>query len=144
VSERYWWSTVVGTVAAAWALVMHIPAVLLILVALMAVDAVLELLVQAARGKKRYDRFYRGLIRSAGTLLLLAALGASETVLGFDAMDYSAVFFIVSQLLSITEKAALLGVPIPERVKRLLLILREEHDEQQDRAQAQPNTTNPR
>jgi phage-related holin len=75
---------------------------------------------------------------------LLAALGASETVLGFDAMDYSAVFFIVNQLLSITEKAALLGVPIPERVKRLLITLREEHDEQQDRAQAQPNTKNTR
>jgi phage-related holin len=85
-----------------------------------------------------------GLMRKTATLLLLAALSASESVLGFDAMDYSAVFFIVHELLSITEKAAALGVPVPVRVRRVLMVLREEYNEQQDRAEDQSNTQNSR
>lgn len=143
-SERHWWSIVMSTILAAWALAMHIPAVILILVALMAIDAVLTLLAPSPRRRSRCTIFWMGLMRKTATLLLLAALSASESVLGFDAMDYSAVFFIVHELLSITEKAAALGVPVPVRVRRVLMVLREEYNEQQDRAEDQSNTQNSR
>jgi len=137
---RHWWSIVVSTIIAAWALAMQIPAIVLILIALMAINAILTLLAPSPQHRSRCTTFWMGLMRMAATLLLLAALSASESVLGFDAMDYSAVFFMIHELLSITEKAAILGVPIPARVRQVLITLREEHNEQQDRAEAQSNT----
>jgi len=136
-SDRHWWSFMISAIAASTTLIMHIPMILQILFALMFLDLILTKLVA-----KNWDEILKRLAQMTGTFALLAALRVSESVLGFAAMDYTAVFFIVHELLAIVEKAAMLGVPIPERVRRMLVALREESDEQQDRSQTQSHTEN--
>jgi len=136
-SDRHWWSFMISAIAASTTLIMHIPMILQILFALMFLDLILTKLVA-----KNWDEILKRLAQMTGTFALLAALRVSESVLGFAAMEYTAVFFIVHELLAIVEKAAMLGVPIPERVRRMLVALREESDEQQDRSQTQSHTEN--
>ena len=136
-SDRHWWSFMISAIAASTTLIMHIPMILQILFALMFLDLILTKLVA-----KNWDEILKRLAQMTGTFALLAALRVSESVLGFAAMEYTAVFFIVHELLAIVEKAAKLGVPIPERVRRMLVALREEPDEQQDRPQTQSHTEN--
>jgi phage-related holin len=138
-SDRHWWSSMISAVAGASTLLIHIPRVLQILFVLMLLDLILTRLVA-----KSWSLLMKRLAQMVGTSVLLAALQLSEQVLGFAAMEYTAAFFIVHELIAITEKAAELGVPIPERVRRMLVALREETDEQQNRAQNQSHTENSR
>ena len=136
-------SSVAGATALFGALLVRFPYPVQILLVLMVLDIVLGGIVALLQRNVSSHEFWKELAKKAGTLVLLAALGASEPVLQFDAMDYAAVFFVVYELVCITEKAARLGVPIPDRVARVLATLRGERDEQ-NRAQAQSHTANSR
>jgi len=136
-------SSVAGATALVGALLVRFPHPVQILLVLMVLDIVLGGIVALLQRNVSSHEFWKELAKKAGTLVLLAALGASEPVLQFDAMDYAAVFFVVYELVCITEKAARLGVPIPDRVARVLATLRGERDEQ-NRAQAQSHTANSR
>jgi len=138
-NDRHWWSFVISTITAASALLMRMPMVLQILFVLMFLDLILTRFVASS-----WQELMKRFTRMVATCVLLAALGKSEPVLGFAAMEYTAVFFIVNELIAITEKAAQLGVPIPERVRRVLTALREERNDQPDRAKAESNTDNSR
>ena len=134
-------SSVAGAIALFGALLVRFPHPVQILLVLMVLDIVLGGIVALSRRNVSSHEFWKELAKKAGTLVLLAALGASEPVLQFDAMDYAAVFFVVYELLTITENTARLGVPIPERVAHMLATLRGERDEQ-NRAEVQSNTEN--
>ena len=136
-------SSVAGATALFGALLVRFPHPVQILLVLMVLDIVLGGIVALLQRNVSSHEFWKELAKKAGTLVLLAALGASEPVLQFDAIDYAAVFFVVYELVCITEKAARLGVPIPDRVARVLATLRGERDEQ-NRAQAQSHTANSR
>jgi toxin secretion/phage lysis holin len=133
------WSYIASAIAVFGALVARIPHPVQILLVLMVLDIVLGGIVAILRRDVSSHEFWKGIAKKMGTLVLLAALGASEPVLQFDAMDYAAVFFVVYELISITENATRLGVPVPDRVARVLATLRGKHDEQ-DRGEAQSNT----
>jgi toxin secretion/phage lysis holin len=134
-------SYIAGAIAVFGALVARIPLEIQVLLVLMVLDIVLGAIIAIRRRDVSSDEFGKGVAKKMGIIVLLTALRASEPVLQFDAMDYAAVFFVVYELISITENAARLGVPIPERVAHVLATMRGERDEQ-DRDEVQSNTQN--
>jgi phage-related holin len=134
---------VVSVIATIGALLMHIPHVVQILLLLMALSLVLEAIVCATKRCRCRYSLWGELAKRAATMVLLTALGASEPVLGVNALDYSAVFFVVYELILITENAARLGVPVPDRLREMLATLRGRHNGQNS-VEFQSNTQNSR
>ena len=130
-------SAFLGAIAAAGAALAHVPHTVQILAILMVLDILLGGIHAAIDERVSSSQLWRGLAKKSATILLLAAIGAAQPVLGFDAMPYAGVFFIAHELVSITEHAAALGVPIPERVQRVLVMLRGDGDGEERRHQAQ-------
>jgi len=128
------WSYTISAIALLGALIASLPHPVKILLMLMALDLILGGINAFVRRNVTSDEFWMVIAKKAATLVLLAALGASEPILQFDAMDYACVLFVVYELVSITEYAAQLGVPIPRRVAQVLATLRGQYNEQQDHA----------
>ncbi len=65
---------------------------------------------------------FRGICRKVLILVLVGVANAIDTLLGAGAALRSAVliFYLSNEALSLTENAAQLGLPIPEKMKRVL------------------------
>jgi toxin secretion/phage lysis holin len=135
------WAYCMSAVGLLGALIMSLPHPVQILLMLMGIDVALGVIAAVTHRSVSSNALWKGLAKKMATLLLLGALAAAEPVLQVDAADYAAVFFVVAELVSIVELAALLGVPIPERVTRVLATMREKDDEP-DRDQVQPVAEN--
>jgi toxin secretion/phage lysis holin len=135
------WTYFTGAVGVFGALIMSLPHPVQILLVLMGIDVALGAIAAVTHRSVSSDALWKGLAKKAAILLLIAALATAEPVLQFDAADYAAVFFVVAELVSIVELAALLGVPIPERVTRVLAVMRGKANEP-NRDQVQSITEN--
>lgn len=105
---------------------------LTVLVAFMAIDYLTGLLA-AALGKSPKTEGgglssavgWLGLARKAATLLLVLVAHGLDVMLGAEYVRTAAVIaFIVNEALSILENAGLLGVPLPEVIRKALEVLR--------------------
>jgi toxin secretion/phage lysis holin len=74
---------------------------------------------------------FKGIMKKILILLLVAAGNLIDRVTGSGGVIRSVVcvFFLCNEALSIVENAALMGVPFPKKIKKLLEQLRDENDE---------------
>lgn len=86
------------------------------LVLLILLDFVSGLLYAWAQGAVSSDASFRGMAKKAMMLVLVGAASAYNATqpLGFDAGAAVAGFFCATELISITENAGRLGLPIPK------------------------------
>lgn len=135
----------------------QMPPLVYILIAVMTIDFVTGLIC-AAMGKSQKtengyissNQAFVGLMKKALIMLvvLLAALldkavsaGAGIT---FDAvMGATCLWFIASEGLSILENVALMGVPVPKILLKLLEIMREKGNVPEERKEAEQNGEEP-
>jgi toxin secretion/phage lysis holin len=80
------------------------------------IDVIAGLLYFGARHRLRSRSYTDGLLRKSMVLLFLAAITYLETfVVRIDGVASTAsIFYSIGELLSVTEKMALLGVPVPK------------------------------
>ena len=99
--------------------------VVVVLLVMMALDYISGLMSAAYERKLNSRIGFNGLIRKSYYLLLLGSVYLIGTVV--DGISYAgdglAIALIVMEFVSITENGTRLNIPIPEPVKRLLLIV---------------------
>lgn len=96
-----------------------------ILLAMMALDYISGLMSAAYERKLNSRIGFNGLIRKSYYLLLLGAVYLIGTVV--DGISYAAdglaIALIIAEFISITENGAKMNLPMPEPVRRVLLII---------------------
>ena len=95
---------------------------LLALIIFMALDYLSGVLCAIAARRLSSAVGFRGICRKVLILVLVGVANAIDTLLGAGAALRSAVliFYLSNEALSLTENAAQLGLPIPEKMKRVL------------------------
>lgn len=95
---------------------------LLALIVFMALDYLSGVLCAIAARRLSSAVGFRGICRKALILILVGVASAIDALLGAGAALRSAVlvFYLSNEALSLTENAAQLGLPIPEKMKRVL------------------------
>ena len=131
----------------------NMPPLVYILIAVMTIDFITGLICGAmGKSQKTENGFidskqaFIGLMKKALILLvvLLAALLDKAVAWGagitFDAvMGATCLWFIASEGLSILENVALIGVPVPKILLKLLEIMKEKGDVKEERKEAEKN-----
>ncbi|WP_256760022.1 holin family protein [Cohnella sp. WQ 127256] len=85
-----------------------------------------------------------GLFKKGLILLVMMIAHRLDLLLEIDVVMGSAVFFyIANELLSITENYGRLGLPLPDRLKQIILVLRDRAGEGEDKPDAIDNPKNP-
>ncbi|WP_239617596.1 phage holin family protein [Cohnella mopanensis] len=80
-----------------------------------------------------------GLFKKGLILLVLIIAHRLDLILGVDAVMGSAVFFyMMNELLSVIENYGRLGLPLPEQLKRIVLVLRDRAGESKPDVPAGP------
>ncbi len=75
---------------------------------------------------------WKGLIRKGVTLLIVLIAARIDMLIGTTYFrDGVCIAFIVNELLSIVENAGLMGVPIPELIRKAIEILKKKSDEEE-------------
>ena len=104
---------------------------LIALLTLMALDCISGTLCAFADKNLSSDTGFRGLCKKALILMLVGGSSALDRYLGGGALLRGAVicFYLSNEALSLTENAARLGLPVPEKLKSALKQLREKSGE---------------
>ena len=115
-------TTFFGGLAVIASILVQINEVLPALVVLMAISLMMGIVRAAIDERLSAHDVWVDAARKAATLLLVLAVSAAVRVGGFEreVVSYVAIFFCAQELLLTMEHAAALGVPIPERLKRML------------------------
>ncbi len=72
---------------------------------------------------------WRGLCRKGVTLAIVLVAHRLDLLIGTSYVrDAVTIAFCVNELLSLTENAALMGVPLPDAIKRAIEVLKEDSD----------------
>lgn len=114
--------------------VMDIPFVPLLLV-LMAVDIVFGVSVAIFIKKNLWSRrSYFGYARKVLILVIIVTAEVLDTHLGLNGVlsVTSVLFYIFYELLSVTENAGMLGIPIPKKWEEVLYLLKEKGGDEAD------------
>lgn len=120
---------IVAVVAGVWG---GLHALIQTLCLLVALDFASGMLIAITRGELSSDASFRGMARKAMQFILVGAAHVYNATqpLGFDAGAAIAGFFCATELISITENAGRLGVPMPKILTRAIARLRREmHDD---------------
>ena len=81
-------------------------------------------------GKFSSKEFRKGLIQKVGVLLVVAVSGVISKVMGLEAIQPTIIIaFVLEESLSVLENLALIGVPMPQKLKNLLDVLEETYKE---------------
>lgn len=79
-----------------------------------------------------------GLFKKGLILLVMLIAHRLDVLLGIEMVMGSAVFFyIANELLSIIENYGRLGLPLPEQIKRIVLVLRDRAGEKKEKEESQ-------
>lgn len=112
------------TVVLVMGIAFDIPVEFNALVLLMIVDVTMGFLVALLKGKLRSAKLTDGLIKKAGIIMLLLALVIGDDLYhleGVERFTGATIFaFCVGELISILEKAALLGIPVEKLYSRII------------------------
>jgi toxin secretion/phage lysis holin len=112
-------------------------AALIVLIGMMAIDYLTGLAVGAvfhkspktASGRLVSAECFKGLIRKCTTLLFVWIGAMLDQVIGAEYVRTAiTLFFIASEGLSILENTALMGIPYPAFLKRMLEVMKEKND----------------
>ena len=99
-----------------------------ILVALVILDYATGILASYIKGSLSSSVGLRGIAKKVFMFAIVAVANLLDTLLG-DTMilrNITVFFYIANELLSILENAIKAGIPVPEKVKKAILILNEE------------------
>lgn len=94
-------------------------------------DLLSGILVGASKKDVSSSKMYRGLLKKAMvTLIVLAAAAVQQAnrieLGGVILSEALAKFFIAAEFVSLLENAALLGVPMPKKLKEVMVVLRDQ------------------
>lgn len=94
------------------------------------VAAVFKASPKSSGGSLTSHAAFEGLVKK-GMILVFVLIGARlDMILDLNMVrDGVCIAFIISEVISVTENAGLMGLPIPRPVKRALELLREKEDE---------------
>ena len=126
------WAAVPAFLAGVWGGFHPLLQTLLILILL---DFASGLLCAWSDGEVSSDASYRGMAKKAMMLLLVGAASTYNATqpLGFDAAAAVAGFFCATELISITENAGRLGVPLPRVLTRAIKKLQDQMTDGEDK-----------
>ena len=93
---------------------------LLALIIFMALDYLSGVLCAIAARRLSSAVGFRGICRKVLILVLVGVANAIDTLLGAALRSAVLIFYLSNEALSLTENAAQLGLPIPEKMKRVL------------------------
>ncbi|TFE31548.1 phage holin family protein [Cohnella luojiensis] len=86
-----------------------------------------------------------GLLKKALVLLVMIIAHRLDVLLGTEVVMGSAVFFyIANELLSVIENYGRLGLPLPDRLKRIVQVLRDRAGEPADNSEDKDSTNPPK
>lgn len=128
-----WFRPVVAAVGAALSyLYGGWSALLGVLLAFVVADYLTGVVAAAVEGKLNSNVGFRGIARKVGIFLVVAVAHLADTVLGDSTLirDAAIFWYLANELLSITENAGRIGVPIPPAISRAVEILRGKSDGQ--------------
>ena len=94
------------------------------LIALVALDYVTGVICAAANKRLSSEIGFKGLIKKAVIVALVAAAGVADKVIPATNQAVRAaviLFYIANEAISILENAAELGLPVPEKLKAVLI-----------------------
>lgn len=101
-------------------------ALLGVLLAFVIADYITGVAAAAVEGKLNSNVGFKGIARKVGIFLVVAVAHLADTVLGDSSliMDAAIFWYLANELLSITENAGRIGVPIPPAISHAVEILR--------------------
>ena len=100
---------------------------ILFLLCLTSIDIVTGLLQAIANHELNSEITLKGLIRKAGIYVIIAVCNLADQSLGTNILRDAAIsFYIVMELVSITENWGKIGLPLPQKLKEILTQLQEE------------------
>ena len=93
------------------------------------VAAVFKASPKSSGGSLTSHAAFEGLVKK-GMILVFVLIGARlDLILGVNMVrDGVCIAFIISELISVTENAGLMGVPLPKSIKRAIEILRDKDE----------------
>ena len=107
-----------------------------ILLIMMLFDIIMGLIVaffgKSAKGSGWFNsqKFREGICKKAGMLFYVVVAGALDYLLKTDVLHISvATLLVVNEATSIIENGALMGIPLPKKLKNALEVLRNESEE---------------
>src|SRR5690606_4744017 len=101
-------------------------ALLGVLLAFVVADYLTGVAAAAVEGKLNSAIGFKGIAKKVGVFLVVAVAHLADTVLGDQSliMDAAIFWYLANELLSITENAGRIGVPIPPVIARAVEVLR--------------------
>ena len=100
---------------------------IIFLLCLTGIDIVTGLLQAIANHELNSEITLKGLIRKAGIYVIIAVCNLADQSLGTNILRDAAIsFYIVMELVSITENWGKIGLPLPQKLKDILAQLQEE------------------
>lgn len=101
-------------------------ALLGVLLAFVVADYLTGVAAAAVEGKLNSAIGFKGIAKKVGVFLVVAVAHLADTVLGDQSliMDAAIFWYLANELLSITENAGRIGVPIPPAISRAVEVLR--------------------
>lgn len=111
---------VIAALAGFW---LGLPVAVQTLVALQGLDILLGLILALSERRARSAPAWRGALKKAGALIVIALVHLIDPVINLQISPVVAVYYCLSETLSILENAGRLGVPLPpflmERLEKL-------------------------
>lgn len=110
------------------------PALLTVLLIIVAIDFVTGVMAAGAEGKLKSSIGLIGIARKVFIFLVVAVAHQVDSVLGDQHMlrDATIFFYLANELLSIIENGGRLGVPLPAVIKKAVEVLKAKGGEQDD------------
>ncbi|MDU5143505.1 MAG: phage holin family protein [Paenibacillus dendritiformis] len=110
------------------------PALLQVLLIIVAVDFVTGVIASGVEGKLKSSIGLIGIARKVFIFLVVAVAHQVDSVLGDQHLlrDAAIFFYLANELLSIIENGGRIGVPLPPVIKQAVEVLRNKGGEQQD------------
>ncbi|WP_240927433.1 phage holin family protein [Paenibacillus thiaminolyticus] len=110
------------------------PALLNVLLIVVAIDYVTGVMASGAEGKLKSSIGLIGIARKVFIFFVVAVAHQVDSVLGDQHLlrDAAIFFYLANELLSIIENGGRLGVPLPAVIKKAVEVLKAKGGEQQD------------
>lgn len=121
-------------IAIAWA---WVPSHAQVLVVLMTFDYAGGVMVARSRRAISSSQAFQGLLKKSLVLLIVAAFYLIEHRGLLKFYEPVALAFIFREVISLTEKAALLGVPLPRAVLRALQVMQDQDEGRQNETESE-------
>ena len=130
-----WLSIIVGAVGGAIvSLLGGLDKLIIALLILMVLDYLTGVVKGVCNKKLSSEIGFKGLLKKVLILIIVAVAVIAEQYLGVPAIrEIVIMFFAVNEGISILENASQLGLPIPDKLKEVLLQLRDKNSKEEEK-----------